>query len=320
MQTNKEATMLSKIMVPLDGSSFGEFALPLAVSLAKRSGALLHLVHVDVPLVSAYAGGPGGPFVSAPGLEAERYERARDYLAAVQQRVVATPGISATCEILDGPVSATLVEYAESAGIDLIVMTTHGRGPLVRLWLGSVADGLVRRATVPLLFVRPLADADPATPAAPFRHVLIPLDGSELAEQVIAPALDVAGHADVDYTLMRIAEPYMVFDPALRRVAAPEHEQTRLHAEQATEYLATIADRLRPAGVHASTDVMIAEHAATALVAAAHEGQYDLIAISTHGRGGLNRLLVGSVADKILRASSCPVLIVRPVDHTTSAA
>lgn len=305
--------MLSKIMVPLDGSSFGELALPLAESLARRRGAELHLVHVDVPLVIAYSAGSVGPFVSAPGLEAERYEQERAYLVSIQQRISAAPGLSITCTLLDGPVSSTLAYYAETMGISLVVLTTHGRGPFVRFWLGSVADGLVRRASVPLLFVRPEGEPELKEPPAPFHNVLIPLDGSELAEQSIAPALDIAGHDDVGYTLVRVVEPSMILDPALRRLPVLEHEETQLRQEEARQYLAAVAGRLAD-GTRVSTHVVLGEHPAAMLMAMAEESAYDLIALSTHGRGGLKRLLLGSVADKVLRASHCPVLIVSPVD------
>jgi nucleotide-binding universal stress UspA family protein len=315
MQSRKEFAMLSKIMVPLDGSPFGECALPLAEALARRSGAAIHLVHVNVPLYVMYGAGPAGPFVFTPGPEAERYEQERQYLLSVYQRVSATPDVTVTYAQLDDPVISSLIDYAETMEISLIVMTTHGRGPFVRFWLGSVADGLVRRARVPILFVRP--DIEEKAPPDPFRRVLIPLDGSELAEQAIGPALDVAGRDQVNYTLVRVVEPYMALDSALRRVPVLEHEETRRREEEARAYLAAMADRLAPE-THVSTQVMLGDHPAATLMVMAEERPFDLIAISTHGRGGINRLLLGSVADKVLRASHCPVLVVRPAGSTSA--
>lgn len=313
--------MLKAILVPLDGSHFGEQALPLAISLSERTGATLHLVHVDAPVIAAYAGGYPGPYSLPPARNVERHAQERHYLESIHQRISTTAHVSATLTILDGPVAGTLANYAERAGISLIVMTTHGRGPMARFWLGSTADSLIRQAPVPLLIVRPREGLDQTLADISFRHVLIPLDGSAYAEQAIAPALEVIGRTDVHYTLARVVEPFSSFDAVtLQHTPAWEHDETRLRESEAKDYLAAVAQGMQSDDLHVMTRVFIAEHPALALVDAACEDEYDLIALATHGRGGFRRMLVGSVADKILRASTCPILIVRPQDAAADTA
>ena len=137
------------ILVPLDGSHFGEQALPWAIALAERTGAVLHLVHVDSPVMDAYAGGYPGRYALSPDRKVERYQQERHYLETLHRRISGSTHIAATWTVLMGTVAETLVDYAGREKISLIAMTTHGRGPLARFWLGSVADRLIRQAGRP---------------------------------------------------------------------------------------------------------------------------------------------------------------------------
>src|SRR5262249_23580131 len=138
---------------PLDGSRFGEHALPLALSIARRAGAGLRLVHVHSPVDAVYA--PDGIFFDS-GLDAQLKQRHQVYLDDIVKHLTRVSPVPVTPILLEGQeVAASLRAAATSMGVDLVVMTTHGRGPLGRLWLGSVADQLVRDLPMPLLLVRP---------------------------------------------------------------------------------------------------------------------------------------------------------------------
>jgi nucleotide-binding universal stress UspA family protein len=174
--------MYRSILVPLDGAAFGEHALPLALALARRSGATVRLVHVcPAPQQSFFAESGAADAGETAGLSRERAGAYLDQLAACLSDRWEVP---ITTSVLEGPAAETLHDHALASSADLVVMTTHAHGPLPRLWLGSVADALVRRLPLPILLVRPhgeVLDVLEEVHEQPFQHILIPLDGSPLA-------------------------------------------------------------------------------------------------------------------------------------------
>src|SRR5262249_22151275 len=193
--------MIRSLLVPLDGSPFAEQALPLALSLARRAKATVHLARVHIPADLILPEG-----VVLPDADPTVRAGEQKYLEGVSRRLAAETGLAVTATLLDGPVPESLGERAEAAGAALVVLTTHGRGTLGRFWLGSVADALVRHLSMPALLVRPgegaAAGADP-TP----KHVLVPLDGSPLAEQILGPAAELARLTGAAVTLLRVVPP-----------------------------------------------------------------------------------------------------------------
>jgi nucleotide-binding universal stress UspA family protein len=316
--------MYRSLLVPLDGSIFGEHALPLALSLARRLGATLQVVHVHVPVWGVY-GELGGPYDETT--DRALRERDRAYVDAVVQRLAAVAAVPLSSALLDGPVADTIDRHAAATGADLLVMTTHGRGPLARFWLGSVADALVRQGSIPVLLVPPQEEApDLAQDSVP-RHVLIPLDGSELAEQVLEPALALAA-AQAEYTLLRVVKQMTPasYDPASGRVSGLREsllkqlqELDRRNWTEAQDYLERLAERLRARSLTVQTRVVSHEQPALAILDDASTHGADLIALATRGRGGLKRLLLGSVADKVVRGATKPILVCRPVDKSAPA-
>lgn len=317
--------MFRLIQVPLDGSSFAEHALPLAVGLAQRDGATLQVVRVYVPFPDMYRYRHGPSFAD---LDRELMDHARNSLDAIVTSIAENTSFRATPVVLKGPVSETIVQHASTTGADLLIMTTQGRGPLARLWFGSVADSLVRQTSIPILFVRPQEKAaDFAQPPA-VRHVLIPLDGSQLAEQALEPALTLGNADKGEFTLLRVV-PSMIpadFDPISGRVnvglRTSWHQQLhgwkrQLEAE-AQDYLERLAERLRAQSLNVHTRLMAHEQPATAILDTASSLNTDAIALTTRGQGGLKRLLLGSVADKVLRGATMPVLICPPVNGSVA--
>ena len=310
--------MYRTILVPLDGSAFGEQALSWGVGIARRAGARLEVVTVQVPVAPMYGGTP------LMGFEATLDERlraeSRAYLEGVAKRL-AVCEFPVTTALLEGEVAEALQGRAAALGADLIVMTTHGRGPLARAWLGSVATDLVRRAPVPVLLVRPEDGPADLNRELALRHILIPLDGSAVAEEIIEPAVTLGALTECEYTLARVIPPMVIGYNPPETVTHPQYQYSlleelkTLHQEdrkQAQAYLDGVAGRLRTRSVRVWTRLLVHDQPAVALLAELKERPADLVALATHGRRGLPRLFLGSVADKIVRAASVPVLVQRP--------
>jgi nucleotide-binding universal stress UspA family protein len=302
--------MYRSLLVPLDGSPFGEQALPLALSIARHAKASVQLVHVHVPLATLYAGPRGG-------LENAREPLVRSqeqsYLEQIVKRLTAVASVPVTAALLDGTVPDVLHEHAATVEGGLIVMTTHGRGPLSRFWLGSVADNLIRRSALPVLLVHPQNEPPDLAEPPVLRHVLIPLDGSPLAEQILEPVVALGRLMNADYLLLRALEPLqLVGHDALGYGVVPDLGEPGPRVEEAQIYLDRVAERLREQGLTVRSRVLAGSLAASAILDEADGQAMNLIALATHGRHGLARLLLGSVADKVIRGASIPVLTFRP--------
>jgi nucleotide-binding universal stress UspA family protein len=298
------------VFVPLDGSSFAEQALPLAAELAVRSNAILQLalVHHPVPALATA--------VEAPELEAQLDDetrlRERQYLNGVVHRLQTGYNIPVTGITLDGPVVDALQSQILASGVDLVVSTTHGRGPVSRFWLGSVADQLIRRLHVPLLLVRP--GAPDRLPPASFSRILIALDGSPFAERALAEATALGRAFGASYDLVSVVEPPApIADPSGLMVIPVGPDTYLLQRKQAGDYLEKVAKGLRDQGLEVTCHPVDGGAVATCVLAQAEAGHSDLIALASHGAGGLERLVVGSVADKVIRGTIKPVLVVRPM-------
>jgi nucleotide-binding universal stress UspA family protein len=296
--------MYRSILVPVDGSTFSEHALPVAARIAHRAGAHLQLVRVI----------PSGPledlFVSA----GERYpwDEGRKYLRRAADQVEARTGVRPAVRLLGGPVADTLCEYATLHGPDLVVMTTHARRPLPRFWLGSVADELASRLAMPLLLVRPNGEA-PDWAAPPPKNMLIALDGSPWAEGALGPAVELGRLTGASYTLLgAVSPPMAAFDLPVYGTGLIDESALEGVEGVMRDYLEGAARRLREEGLEVRTRVVPEGRPAAAILAEAEAQPCDLIALATHGRRGLSRLFLGSVADKVVRGASASVLLCRP--------
>jgi nucleotide-binding universal stress UspA family protein len=300
--------MYRSLLVPLDRSSFAERALPLALSIARRANARLDLVEVHA--LYALEDRTAGWVSFEPERDAERKRQEQLYLDATAKWLTSMSLVSTTAGVLSGSavlaatVADCILERARAGQADLIVMATHGRGPLSRFGNGSVTDELIRRARVPVLLVRASEPAPEIIPEPALANILILLDGSALAEQVLEPALDLARLMEARCSLLRVVE-----SRCARADRVPGGSSEKVQAEA---YLGHIAARVREQGVRVRARVVVARHAIEAMLEEAAAQASNLIALATHGRGGLQRLLWGSVADKLIRAAASPVLVYRP--------
>ena len=296
--------MSKALMVPLDGSAFAEHALPAALDLARRLGATLHVVRVHQPPILP---SPDAPvIVDAAWVESLRTEELA-YLQDVADRFLAPTGIAFATKLVDGFPADALSAYARVQAIDVILMTTHGRGGMSRFWLGSVADALVRQSRTPVLLIRP-HDVDPTDEPAPaLRHILVPTDGSELSLGVVEPALALGAPGGARYTLLRVLP--RLWAPSIGAGEEAVSEEERADALAALE---RVARPLRARGTAIESVVLVDPAPAQAILSFASASDCDAIALATRGRSGWARVALGSVADKVMRGSTLPVLLYRP--------
>ena len=204
--------MLNQLLVTLDGSEFGEHALPFAKAIAEKTGASVNLSHVNCcePPTDLLQNTP----FQYEGVNMEAYMEKhageqRKYLAEQEAAMkAALPGNRICSALLEGYVTEALERHAREIGAQLIIMTTHGRTGVSRAWLGSVADSLVRNSTFPLLVIRPLEDGE-TFPTARFEHFLVPLDGSTVGEAILEPATALAKASGARFTLLHVVSPHV---------------------------------------------------------------------------------------------------------------
>ena len=297
--------MFASVLVPLDGSRFAEAALPAALHIVRRSNGVLHLVRVHQspdPMTEL-------PAIAEPKwTESVRTEDAA-YLAGVVQRVAASVEGRCVTRLLDGlPVDA-IAEYARSEEIELVVMASHGRGGVSRLWLGSVADGLVRHSPSPILLIRPPEGETTHVVAPTVSNLLVPMDGSDLSLRILPVVVSFARALDARVTLLRVV-PTMSGTGVFGLV--PLSELAAEATARADAELADLAKRMRAQGVAATHFVVQSAAVAATILEYTQGAGANAIAIATHGRGALGRAALGSVADKVVRGADVPVLVFRP--------
>ena len=311
--------MFRSLLVPLDGSRFGEQALPLAFAIARHAGASVELFHVHAPKADAHP--EFAPFLKDEGVRGQLKSRRQVYLEGLMERAKTVSAVPLRCALREGPIADTIRAQVAAKGIDLVVMTTHGRGALGRFLLGSVADALVRDLPVPLLLVHPTEAGPDLSQETRLQRILVPLDGSAIAEEMLQPAVSLARVMAASVLLLRVVRPIVLGDASLEGAAAGQVPQRLFEELQAYEtevlhsarqYLDTIAAKLRDRELQVETAVLLDDAPAVAIVDEAGRRQIDLLALATHGRRGLARFFLGSVADKVIRTAPQPVLVYRP--------
>lgn len=301
--------MYRSILVPLDGSLRCEHALGAATSIAQAANAAIHVVHVHMPQYTII---PGAVPVVDTTLDHAQHEAEQAYLHGVAN-LLKQRDVRVSAALLEGSVAPALSEYAVKHAVDLVIMTTHGYGALARLWFGSVADQLVRTLPAPTLLLHPTSEAPFANVEVPLRHILIPLDGSKLSEQIIEHALRLGRLTDAKYTLLHVIE--QLPEQWQNRLSPAGLEENTLAAAQhaAAIYLDGIAGALCERAPHMQIAVEVGQPSEV-IPAYAQQHGIDLIAMATHGRGGFVRWYLGSVATRMMRTSTVPMLLYRPHD------
>lgn len=273
--------MTPPIIVPLDGKPAAEHAVPAAAGIASRIGAPLVLVHVH------------GIVYSDTG---EEIEPLAQYVERVAARIRSESNIEVKSAMIEGSPARELCKYAEREGATLVVLATEPKGFAARFLEGSVTETLIRDTAVPVLVLRP-HDQVPGETGA-FRHVLIPLDGSAESEDVLQPLLHTGLLRGARCTLLAVREEAAKYPPA------PEHPR------DPAAYLLAVARQVLP-GIE--VELSVREGTPSEEISRfAADNYVDLLALSTHGRGGLSELLFGSTAMELVRSTEHALLIHRP--------
>jgi nucleotide-binding universal stress UspA family protein len=299
-----EVNVLNRIAVPLDGSWRDDHALAHAIAMTRLGRGALTLVHVHRPHAS------DGAREALPQYRFERIvdaggraDRAaflgeRGRMAQLAESIGRTHEIPVRTHLLRGDVVAAVADYANSGEADLLVMASHGYTGAVRSRLLSVSDAVVRASVAPVLLLRPASGAAaPDAKRIEVRRILVTLDGSAFAETIVAPAAEMARSFGSQVTLLRV-------------VSSARAPDGGAHAESA-EYLADVAGRSPMAVLEPLVRTVVSDSPAAAILEELQRGEHDLLAMATHGRGGIRHLVVGSVADQVMQATTSPMLLQR---------
>lgn len=284
--------MDKRYLVPLDGSPLGEHALPWAKALAQRTGHKVELIRCYEPMAALYM----VPEFAAPASVTMDQDAINGHLDEyLAEQVKKFPEGAATASRHEGDPAGVILDQGESDGVVAVIMASHGRGGLGRWLLGSVATKVVRGSQFPVLVVN--ATAEVAPEPCP-KRIMVPLDGSKVAEKALEQAAELARAFDAELLLYQ----GITFTP----IGHPHLDAAiNLELQNAKEYLESLKKRFSELNV--TTDAKIAGVSTGILERAA---DCDLVVMSSHGRSGVKRWLLGSVAESILQAIDKPLMVV----------
>lgn len=307
--------MYKIIMAAHDGSSNSSIALTRAIRFARHFKAELRIVRVSEPVIVVDAlAGVASAESQQKAIDAQVARELRELEACARKaRRVGIPSV--VTALLEGSPAITLANYAREFQIDLIVMSSHSRGEVARLALGSVTDYLSRNTEIPVLIVRQAPNLVTRDEAI-VERILVPLDGSELAEQILPQVVALTSTPFTTVNLLQVLTPATFSQKKIMEPALPwwENEFSR-----ADDYLEHTAGFLRHSGIAVVTDVVLSADIGGAILQHAADARADLIALTTSGTGGWKRLLFGSIADEIARKSRISVLLFHPKSAAADA-
>jgi len=291
--------LFKKILVPLDGSEAAEAVIPFAREIAGRSGG-------EVVLVTAVQQvGVWDATLSVQVVEREE-ESAKEYL----NEIIGRNGTGLTAKTVQGDAAEAILSAAKEESADLIALSTHGRSGIARWLFGSTATHVLENSPVPVLFLRPKEGKDRGAPGPVVRKILVPLDGSDLAMSILPTVEEFAKLNDASIIYFHAVQPIAAY-PGFEAQAASMGRITDELQDQARAILSRASEATRAKGIETSMVVNLDTPVDGTLRAAA-DLDVDLIALSSHGRGGLGRVILGSVADGIVRRSAdVPCLVIR---------
>lgn len=298
--------MYTKILVPLDGSGLSESILPYARVFAKALQIPVELLHaVDPEIITTFTDPRQGRYVDV--VEADMKRNGLAYLKRVAASFKEPSTVHQIAEI--GKPAEVIVDRAAAQTGTLIAMATRGRSGVQRWFLGSVADKVVHAAANPLLLVR-AADGSKASGEVTLNTVMVPLDGSPLAERVLPHVAALAKRMKLEVVLVRVhslaAESYFAdeYTPNMERISQEIRQEARAYLEQKVR-------QVQAEGLDRVSSVLLEGNAAAEIVGFAKATSENLVAMTTHGRSGVGRWVLGSVAAKVVKHSGDPVLVVR---------
>ena len=309
--------MFGKILVPVDSSEESRTILRWAVGLAKATKSDLTLLTVidteDFQIVKAAA--TGQTDTTAPGgIISKISEKVKADLESEAASLQAT-GIGIDVKVVAGSPAEAIVAEAEAVGADVIAMSTRRESALARGILGSVTDRVLHSTSIPLMILQPEDISDEGVGSGFIQHIVVPLDGSTLSEDAVAPATALAQATGAELVFTEVIKPPVygmdMGGVGYGSVHYAEELDTKLQEETATRYLQEFVENAESAGVKAHAQVRVGNPSIQIVdEAAAAEG--SVIVMATHGAGGIKRWVVGSVTDKAIRSAHRPVLVIPP--------
>jgi nucleotide-binding universal stress UspA family protein len=310
--------MYSKVIVPLDGSELSEQALPYAELVARSLDVPIELVQAFDILPLALLGSQSRVVIDQ--LVSGSQQRAEGYLSPVRERLEAA-GHAVSMAVTRGSPAEAIVAQASTDPTALVVMSTHGRGGIARWVLGSVTDKVLHMMPNPMLIVRAKVTG-PASPESSVKTVVIPLDGSALAELALSHAASMAAALSAGITLLRVTPTadyyrYQLTSTTPDVGAVPNFDPVsaddlvEADADDVSTYLLDVGNRLATDHAHGvATAHQLHQNVAQAIIEKASE-QPSMVVMTTHGRSGVGRVVLGSVTDRVIRHSNVPVLVIR---------
>ncbi|HEX5368503.1 MAG TPA: universal stress protein [Dehalococcoidia bacterium] len=286
-------------LIPLDGTKLSEHSYEM-LPLLKLLG--FDKIRVVTVWESAWEEAETGRDMKELS---EITEKGRNYLSAYvdqQKERIQAAGFEVEALVHVGRPADEVLQAAE--GVDLVLIATHGRTGIARWWLGSVADQVIKDSKCPTLVVGPNVEADLATYKV--NRILVPLDGSEMAEHALPVAVWIAKLTGAELDIVRcMSLTAVTYDPSMSMYSA---DLITSMEDAVREYLRQVADRVK--GVKFTT-TMIMGSAGETLLERMKDVKSDLVITTSHGRTGVTRAALGSVTDRLLHGSA-PVLVFRP--------
>lgn len=302
--------MYERILVPLDGSELAQIALPYAEKLAGVLGSQIILIYVSESTEDRY--NHMHQFYLQQMVEAAK-QNAQRYLDKQDERTIKVDSM-----ILVGDPAEEIVDYAGKEDIGLIVMSTHGRSGIKRWAMGSVADKVLRSAKQPMAIIRAKgARPDMLGERNILSKILVALDGSKESEAVIPYIEELASKLQAEVILLQVIAPdYHIYAAGGPEYGVYAEQQMESMKKFARDYLEEIITRLKRREVTAKAEIMFGTAAET-ILNFADQANVSMVAMTTHGRSGVSRWALGSVAERVLRAGNTPLLLVRTPGATT---
>ncbi len=307
--------MYTRILTPLDGSDVSEQVMPYVRSLAAGLSlptTLLHAIEPETITIPQLL----NPSLHADEFASHRIRHARQYVEPIAAEF-GRLGLAVHMEIRHAEPATAIVDEAATDPGTLIAMSSHGRSGFARWWMGSVTDKVLHLTDNPLLVIRSVAQPK-APPQTAFQNIMLPVDGSELAEEALPHVVYLSSAMGLAVNVVRVnpsRDDYyrsLSIGPSeVSRVTPSYEEYIEIVDGEAEGYLADIKERLTRQGASSVSASLLHGPPADTIADLATSTPNNLVAMTTHGRSGVGRLVLGSVAERVVRQSGDPVLLIR---------
>ncbi|MBI4340387.1 MAG: universal stress protein [Chloroflexi bacterium] len=303
--------MYKRILVPLDGSSLAEQVLPYARTLAAGLGSTVELLRCIEPVAAEFSDPAHGVFLDK--VVENFLAKAKEYLETVSQPF-RQAGVSVSYATHEGDPATKILEEAEKEKDTLIALSTHGRSGITRWVIGSVTSKVLEMTTNPMLVIHPQAD-EPVQERVKLTSMIVPLDGSKMAEQILPQVMAVARALTLKVILVRVTPSPADYYRYMEYPVGRYQDFSKEVDLAAVQYLEETAQKIKDQGASQVERRLMHGQPAAAVVDMAKETPEAIVAMSTHGRSGVGRWVLGSVADRVVRHSGSPVLLVRAAEE-----